>query len=81
MKGNYITLNSSFGLGLQAFQVWIKFRLVKFTAKRLGMLTNPILESVLSMGLKEIYSTLLMLRDYSKRTNQLIELPDIDLVG
>jgi len=81
LKRNYIVCNSSFGLGIQALQVWIKFRVVKFVARRLGVETNPIMESLLNMGLKEIYFSLLMLRDYSRKMNQPLELPDVNLVG
>jgi len=81
LKGNYVTLNSSFGLGIQALQVWIKFRAVKFLARRLRVRSNPLIENLLNMSLKEIYRSLLILRDYSRRMNQPVELPDINLVG
>ncbi len=71
--------HSSFGLGIQSFQVWIKFKMVKFIARRLEVKINPMMENLLNVGLKEIYFSLLMLRDYSRKTNQLIELPDINL--
>jgi len=71
--------SSSIGLGIQAFSVWVQFKIVRFIGNRVKPQNFDLVKPLLDKSLKDIYIFLRTMRDYQQMMSQLIQLPMVDI--